>query len=132
MIYNQSQATCEHTQRLPCAEARTLFSSLVLGKEARLEPKAALAKQQLDQAPCWRAAHRELRDRNGERDAGAGHGEPNDAAQAQVADERKRAPRGVHHLPRLKAAEAPGRGRTVEYATRCWPRRVGEHGVRQL
>ena len=45
--------------------------SVILGKEARLEPKAALAQEQLDQAPCWRAAHRELRDRDGERDAGA-------------------------------------------------------------
>ena len=92
------RASCGHTHRLPSV-ALELFT-LGLGEEARLQPKAALAQQQLDQAPCWRAAHGELRDRNGERDARAGHGEPDDAAQAQVADERKRAPRGVHHLPR--------------------------------
>ena len=62
--------------------------SVILGKEARLEPKAALAQEQLDQAPCWRAAHRELRDRDGERDAGGGHGEPGDAAQAKVASRK--------------------------------------------
>ena len=94
------RASCEHTDRLPNVVLELLTLRLGLGEEARLQPKAALAQQQLDQAPCWRAAHRELRDRHGERDAGGGHGEPDDAAQAQVADERERAPRGVHHLPR--------------------------------
>ena len=92
------RASWKHTHRLPSVVLE--WFTLVRGEEARLQPKAALAQQQLDQAPCWRAAHRELRDRHGERDAGGGHGEPDDAAQAQVADERERAPRGVHHLPR--------------------------------
>ena len=77
------------TQRLgPHVVPRCVYHSVILGKEARLEPKAALAQEQLDQAPCWRAAHRELRDRDGERDAGGGHGEPGDAAQAKVASRK--------------------------------------------
>ena len=88
---------CEHTAPGAARGPTLRVHSVILGKKARLEPKAALAQEQLDQAPCWRAVHRELRDRDGECDAGGGHGEPGDAAQAEVADERERAARGVDH-----------------------------------